>query len=125
MFSTIENLRSYWSLDLVTTPVSSFLPESHLVSSYARLKSHQVTGNLTNSLEIYRDLFSIADAEILGLIWTKGTNTDVSSRWSQPAFPHRMSEIKRWHWELLQRDLGTFLDIGFSSINNTFPSRPN
>jgi hypothetical protein len=100
MFGTTANISRYWSVDLILPSDGVEIPESYLFLKYLSSHGFQASESFTSYQAALRDFAVIADHEQLGQIWNKGTYTSLGYRWRGTRFPHRMSPLTSWHWEM-------------------------
>ena len=90
----------------------SELCEVYLVANYIRAKGIEPDFSFKHSLEVYRDLFVIADSRSIDLIWDKYTRNE--DRWHKDSKPNPFYEVTFLDWLQMQDDLNPFL--AFTSI---------
>jgi hypothetical protein len=104
MFGSTSNMRKYWDVELPSTGTSVDFPEKFLFKRYLKLQGFDCVETLESYLDALRRFTVIADHEQLGQIWNKGAYTDLSYRWRGSSFPHAMSQLTTWMWELINND---------------------
>lgn len=108
MFGSTADIAKYWKIDLVDKETSIAIPEVFLFSEYIKSLGYQPDENLESYLAALAEYAVIADHEQLGQIWNKGTFTTLSYRWRGKNFPHPMSPLSYWLWELSGKDISYF-----------------
>lgn len=104
MFGKTRDISKFWNLNLVGPRNSIKIPEVYLFSEYLKSFGFHPEDNLTSYLLALADYAVIADHEQLGQIWNKGSFTSLNYRWRGKNFPHPMSQLSYWLWELANSD---------------------
>ena len=104
MFGSAENLNRFWSVDLMEPHDSVEIPEIFLFKKYIKFHGFQVEDTLNSYLAALSRFSVIADHEQLGQVWNKGVYTSLMFRWRGNRFPHSMSPLSSWLWEVIKSD---------------------
>ena len=108
MFGNTPDIAKYWKIDLVGEESSISIPEVFLFCKYINSLGFQPEENLDSYLAALAEYAVIADHEQLGQIWNKGTFTALNYRWRGKTFPHPMSPLSYWLWDLSRKDISYF-----------------
>lgn len=104
MFGSVENLSRFWSVDLMGLHDSVEIPEIFLFKKYIEFHGFQIEDTLNSYLTALSRFSVIADHEQLGQVWNKGVYTSLMFRWRGNRFPHPMSPLSSWLWEMINSD---------------------
>ena len=108
MFGNTPDIAKYWKIDLVDEETSIAIPEVFLFRKYINSLGYQPEENFESYLAALAEYAVIIDHEQLGQIWNKGTFTSLSYRWRGKNFPHPMSPLSYWLWDLSRKDISYF-----------------
>jgi hypothetical protein len=108
MFGKTENIAKFWKIDLVKDGSSFTIPEVYLFSEYIKSFGFQPEENFESYLAALAEYSVIADHEQLGQTWNKGSFTALNYRWRGNNFPHPMSPLSYWLWDLIGKDISYF-----------------
>jgi hypothetical protein len=120
MFADTITLRKFWQSydgEDETKQASDDFAEKILLKSYMKYLGIPFHNTITQSLEIYRDLYAFIDNEDLGLHWFKGTQRSLRSRFPQDQYPTFESFVRFADWLNIQMSLNSYLDAYQSLIS--------
>lgn len=104
MFGNVENMLLYWDIQLESSSKFDEFPEKYLFKGYLKLKGFEPVDTFESYLDALRNFAVIADHEQLGQVWNKGAFTSLGYRWRGSYFPHSMSPLSTWLWEVIKKD---------------------
>lgn len=120
-YGSIEVLQKYWNCPLVENETIDFrFAESYLVREFLSSAGRKFSFTISDSLNVYRDHFVVADNAELGLVLNKGTKSEVSNRWANDGYPQAYSEIHFWNWLEFESDLDRYV-----KYYENLPFKPN
>ena len=105
MYGKTSDISNFWLVDLIVDAKNFDFPERYLFKSYLNYHGFTTTDLFDNYMASLRDYAVIADHELLGQIWNKGSFTSLTYRWRGSEFPNLMSLLSFWQWDLLQEDV--------------------
>lgn len=111
MFGKTADIAKFWHLNLVPENSSVTIPEIHLFYEYIKSFGFQPEETLESYLSALAEYSVIADHEQLGQTWNKGAFTALNYRWRGKNFPHIMSPLSYWMWDLIGKDNFYFQDL--------------
>jgi hypothetical protein len=111
MFGNTKNMLLYWNIELNSTANSVDFPEKFLFKRYLKLHDFDPAETFDSYLKALSEFTVIADHEQLGQVWNKGTYTALGYRWRGSTFPHSMSPLTTWLWEVIKKDDSYIRDL--------------
>jgi hypothetical protein len=111
MFGNFEDIKQYWSSELVKQGEEISFPEKYLFRKYLAHFDFDIVESFETYLAALENYAVIADHEQLGQIWNKGVFTSLSYRWRGANFPNSMSPLSTWLWESIKDNQGYIRDL--------------
>lgn len=114
MFGLTETLFDFWnSYKLLQNQsdvsIDNSLAERKVLRTYMKFLGLTFSDTLSQSLQLYRDLYIFIDNEDLDLFWVKGSQRTLRSRFAQQNYPSAESFVRYLDWVRLQTDIDSFL----------------
>jgi len=122
-FGRFSDIQAYWNVPFDMRTLDDFDPidgdeslrqyakrtlcEIFVATQYLTGKGETLDYSLSQSLEMYRDYFILADTSLVDLIWDKYTYN--ANRWRADSFPSPFEQISFGHWLNLQNGLDYYL----------------
>ena len=109
MFGSVDQLKTFWSANLVSSNQEYEVAESYLFRNYLFQLGFTPENTLASYLQAISKYTIIIDHESLGQIWNKGTFTSLSKRWRDYNDDSKLKQICAQDWIAIRNDLNNFM----------------
>lgn len=128
MFGHVSDLKKFWSCPYDSRPISHIegkitgslndygklnIVETYLTSNYLISQGHTPKFTLEDSLNCFRDYFSVIDSHSIKLRWTKYTYA--LNQWSVSYYPSKFQELTHLDWLRLNQS-EPFMELNMQEI---------
>lgn len=110
MFGSVDQLKTFWSVNLATSDQECETAESYLFKNYLLNFGFTPENTLVSYLQAISKFTVIIDHETLGQIWNKGTFTSLSKRWRDYNNDSELKQICTLDWIAIRNDLNKFME---------------